>query len=103
MPKHSIPTARHVKTGRDVSPRRPLRLGLLGEASLRKEVQCARCVMTVNSGSSSIKFALYPTDSPAKQLLSGRIERIGLPKPVLTIREGPDRSEDHTSELQSPC
>ena len=49
----------------------------------------ARFVLTVNSGSSSIKFALYPADSPTTRLLSGKIERIGLPRPVLTIRDGP--------------
>ena len=47
-----------------------------------------RCVLTVNGGSSSIKFALYRADSPATRLLSGKIERIGLPKPTLTIRDG---------------
>jgi len=48
----------------------------------------ARLVLTVNSGSSSIKFALYPADAPATRLLSGRIERIGLPKPFLTLKHG---------------
>jgi acetate kinase len=44
--------------------------------------------MTINSGSSSIKFALYRADSPTTRLLSGKIERIGLCKPVLTVRDG---------------
>ena len=48
----------------------------------------ARLVLTVNSGSSSIKFALYPADSPATPLLSGGIERIGLSKTTLTTRAG---------------
>ncbi len=47
-----------------------------------------RYVLTVNGGSSSIKFALYRAGSPTTRLLSGKIERIGLPKPNLTIREG---------------
>ena len=47
-----------------------------------------RCILTVNGGSSSIKFALYRADSPTTRLLSGRIERIGLPRPTLTIRDG---------------
>ena len=47
-----------------------------------------RCVLTVNGGSSSIKFALYRVDAPTVRLLSGKIERIGLPKPTLTIHDG---------------
>jgi len=45
-------------------------------------------VLTINGGSSSIKFALYRADSPSTSLLSGDIDRIGLPKPTLTVREG---------------
>ncbi len=52
-----------------------------------------RYVLTVNGGSSSIKFALYRADSPTTRLLSGRIERIGLPKPVLTVRDGNAKAE----------
>ena len=47
-----------------------------------------RCVLTVNGGSSSIKFALYRADAPTVRLLSGKIERIGLPNPILTVRDG---------------
>jgi acetate kinase len=52
----------------------------------------ARVVLTVNSGSSSVKFALYPTDSPTRQLLSGNLERIGLPNPLLTIHDGAQKT-----------
>ena len=52
-----------------------------------------RCVLTINSGSSSIKFALYREDSPATQLLSGKIERIGLPRAVLTVHDGGKKSD----------
>jgi acetate kinase len=58
-----------------------------------KIAQHTRFVLTVNSGSSSIKFALYPTHSPTHRLLSGKIERIGLPKPVLTLRNGDQNTE----------
>ena len=47
-----------------------------------------RCILTLNGGSSSIKFALYRADSPTSRLLSGKIERIGLPKPILTVHSG---------------
>src|ERR1039457_397491 len=48
----------------------------------------ARVVLTVSGGSSSIKFAIYRADSPTTRLLAGKIERIGLPKPTLTIHDG---------------
>ena len=47
-----------------------------------------RFVLTVNSGSSSIKFAVYPTGSPSRRVLSGKVERIGLPEPLLTVQDG---------------
>jgi len=37
-------------------------------------------VLVLNSGSSSIKFGLYTKDDPPRSLLSGKIERIGLPQ-----------------------
>ena len=36
-----------------------------------------RSILTINGGSSSIKFALYEIDAFLKQLLSGEIENIG--------------------------
>jgi acetate kinase len=60
---------------------------------LAKGAQRTRFVLTVNSGSSSIKFAIYPTHSPTRRLRSGKIERIGLPKPVLTLRDGDGNAE----------
>src|SRR2546425_7051141 len=53
----------------------------------------SRCVLTINSGSSSIKCALFPFDSPRTRLLSGKIERIGLPGPVITIKDGAKTSD----------
>jgi len=35
-------------------------------------------VLTINSGSSSIKFALYSIDGPLEQILYGKVDRIGL-------------------------
>src|ERR1019366_2039621 len=55
----------------------------------------ARVVLTVNGGSSSIKFALYRADSPTTRLLAGKIERIGLPKPTLTVRDGAQKAAPH--------
>ncbi len=44
-------------------------------------------ILTVNAGSSSIKFALFRAGTPLARLWSGRVERIGLPDSVLTIAE----------------
>ena len=34
-------------------------------------------ILTINGGSSSLKFAVYPVAGPSEPILSGRIERIG--------------------------
>ena len=36
------------------------------------------CVLTINGGSSSIKFALFEPVEPPKRSLTGEVERIGL-------------------------
>ncbi|MEO7559568.1 MAG: acetate/propionate family kinase [Nitrosospira sp.] len=43
-------------------------------------------ILTVNSGSSSIKFALFQTDDSLRRVLDGRIERIGLSQPLLVVK-----------------
>jgi acetate kinase len=45
------------------------------------------CVLALNGGSSSIKFALYAANDRLARLLSGKIERIGLPDAVLIVHE----------------
>jgi acetate kinase len=44
------------------------------------------CVLTINGGSSSIKFALYRIDEAPVRLLHGKIDRIGLPDSNLTFQ-----------------
>ncbi len=43
-------------------------------------------VLTINGGSSSIKFALYEPAAAPRRLLSGSVDRIGLAGPTLTVR-----------------
>jgi acetate kinase len=43
-------------------------------------------VLTINGGSSSIKFALYRIDEAPVRLLHGKIDRIGLPDSYLTFQ-----------------
>jgi acetate kinase len=43
------------------------------------------CILTINGGSSTIKFALYKSDEPPMRLLHGKIDRIGLKDSKLTF------------------
>jgi hypothetical protein len=42
-------------------------------------------VLTINGGSSSLKFALYPVAGPREPIVSGRIERIGREESRLVV------------------
>ncbi len=44
-------------------------------------------ILTINGGSSSIKFALYRTGEPLVQSLHGSVDRIGLPGTTLTFSD----------------
>lgn len=52
----------------------------------------SRRILTVNGGSSSIKFALFEAGAPWRRVFAGRIERIGLPDAFLRVQgiEEPD-------------
>ena len=39
------------------------------------------CVLTINGGSSSIKFALFEVGDSRRRILEGELERIGCRKP----------------------
>jgi acetate kinase len=43
-------------------------------------------ILTINGGSSSIKFALFQVESPLRRVLEGRIERIGMPSPNFVVK-----------------
>jgi hypothetical protein len=45
-----------------------------------------RTILTINGGSSSIKFALFAGNCPLKALLRGGMERIGLPGATLSLK-----------------
>jgi len=48
--------------------------------------QAKACVLTINGGSSSIKFALFEADPMLRRILVGRIERIGLPDATFVVK-----------------
>ena len=47
------------------------------------------CVLTLNGGSASIRFAVYGTGASPSPLLAGIVRRVGLPGTVLSITHGP--------------
>jgi acetate kinase len=58
-------------------------------------------VLTVNGGSSSIKFALFETGGPLRRILSGAVERIGLADAVLRVKSATP-SDDLARPVQAP-
>jgi acetate kinase len=43
-------------------------------------------ILTINGGSSSIKFALFEAGDSPQRILEGGIERIGLPEATLRVK-----------------
>ncbi len=60
-----------------------------------------QCILTVNGGSSSVKFALFAGDHSPRRLLSGKLERIGLPQSRLTVR-GAHAADNFTRKISAP-
>jgi acetate kinase len=57
------------------------------------------CILTINGGSSSIKFALYQAGEPLEQRLVGKVDRIGLSGTNLTFND-PTRSQQDSRSIQ---
>lgn len=51
-------------------------------------------VLTINGGSSSIRFALYSADEPLRLLLHGKVDRVGLSGTNLTFTDSTGKSHD---------
>ena len=51
-------------------------------------------ILTINGGSSSIKFAVYQANESFKRLLYGNIDRIGLPDSKLTFTNEKENKKD---------
>src|SRR5258707_14494779 len=47
-----------------------------------------RYVLTINGGSSSLTFAVFATADPVERVLSGCVERVGLERSRLVVRDG---------------
>ena len=57
-------------------------------------------ILTINGGSSSIKFALFEVGDSLKRILAGKIERIGLPQATFVVK-GPDQVENFTRSIKA--
>jgi acetate kinase len=52
-------------------------------------------VLTINGGSSSIRFAIFEAGQPPRRLLQGKMDRIGSAEPSLTVDHGGDSAPTH--------
>ena len=57
--------------------------------------QAKAYVLTINGGSSSIKFALFEAGDSLRRILEGRIERIGLPEATFVVK-GLNKADNFT-------
>ncbi len=55
-------------------------------------------ILTINGGSSSIKFALYHVEEPLKRGLHGKVDRIGLSGTNLTFND-PNRNQQESCDV----
>ena len=58
-------------------------------------------ILTVNGGSSSIKFALFEGGESLRRILDGGIERIGLPEATLRVKS-PDPADNLSRPVAAP-
>jgi acetate kinase len=58
-------------------------------------------ILTINGGSSSIKFALFEAGDSLRRILEGGIERIGLPAPTLRVK-GVDPADNFLRSVTAP-
>ncbi len=64
-------------------------------------------ILTINAGSSSIKFALFDAAQPPRRILSGGIDRIGLPGAALRVKSadgasGSAKAGDESASISQP-
>jgi acetate kinase len=58
-------------------------------------------ILTINGGSSSIKFALFEADHSLHRILEGRIERIGLPEANFAVK-GLRKEDNFSRQVAAP-
>ncbi len=58
-------------------------------------------ILTINGGSSSIKFALFEAGDSLRRILEGAIDRIGLPEATLRVK-GLDQADNYSRSVTAP-
>src|SRR5512135_2407876 len=58
-------------------------------------------ILTINGGSSSIKFALFEAGDSLRRILEGGIERIGLPEAALRVK-GLNQADNFSRLVTAP-
>jgi acetate kinase len=66
-----------------------------------KTAKTKACVLTINGGSSSIKFALFEIDDVLRRILQGRIDGIGLPQGSFAVK-GLNQSDNFSRPVVAP-
>jgi acetate kinase len=58
-------------------------------------------ILTINGGSSSIKFALFEAGDSLRRILESAIERIGLPEATLRVK-GLNQPDNFSRSVTAP-
>ncbi|MDA4117630.1 MAG: acetate/propionate family kinase [Thaumarchaeota archaeon] len=58
-------------------------------------------ILTINGGSSSIKFALFEIGDSFRRILEGQIERIGMPEATLHVK-GANMEDNFSHQISAP-
>ena len=58
-------------------------------------------ILTINGGSSSIKFALFEASDSLRRILDGGIERIGLPEATFHVK-GSGQADNFRAQSRLP-
>jgi acetate kinase len=59
------------------------------------------CILTINGGSSSIKFAMFEADDSFRRILEGGIDRIGLPEATMRVK-GVNEADNFSRSVTAP-
>jgi acetate kinase len=73
----------------------------VGSSRIASERGDRSCILTINGGSSSLKFGLFATAVRPERLLSGRVERIGMPGSRLVMADA-DSVREEESAVEVP-
>jgi acetate kinase len=104
-------------SGKAAAKAKQIKIGLRGSARfgkmkpINKQTRTARralpkesmqSILTINGGSSSIKFALYQTGEPLERRLYGKVDRIGLPDARLSFTDVlPNQSDERRIDARN--